>query len=62
MGKELKKYLDAMEARRVADMERLETRLVEKMRDIQTELLRGFASFSQAQTIRLRKVELAGGK
>jgi hypothetical protein len=46
MDSELKQYLEAMEAR-----------LVEKMRDMQTELLRGFASFSEAQTIRLRKVE-----
>ena len=35
----------------------LENRLVEKMRDMQTELLRGFESFSAGQTIRLRKVE-----
>jgi len=35
----------------------LENRLVEKMRDMQTELLRGFESFSVGQNIRLRKVE-----
>jgi hypothetical protein len=35
----------------------MENRLVEKMRDMQTELLRGFESFSTAQTIRLRKLE-----
>ncbi len=35
----------------------MEERLVEKMRDMQTELLRGFAAFSEGQTIRLRKVE-----
>ena len=34
-----------------------EERLTEAMRDMQTELLRGFAAFSQGQTIRLRKVE-----
>jgi hypothetical protein len=33
----------------------LETRLVEKMRDMQTELLRGFEAFSGGQTLRLRK-------
>lgn len=27
------------------------------MRDVQTELLRGFAAFSEGQTIRLRRVE-----
>lgn len=39
------------------DMGAMEDRLVEKMRDMQTELLRGFAAFSESQTIRLRKVE-----
>jgi hypothetical protein len=39
------------------DLIAMEDRLVEKMRDMQTELLRGFSSFSEAQTIRLRKVE-----
>ena len=39
------------------DLIAIENRLVEKMRDMQTELLRGFAAFSEAQTIRLRKVE-----
>jgi hypothetical protein len=37
--------------------ERLTDRLTEAMRDMQSELLRGFAAFSEAQTIRLRKVE-----
>jgi flagellar biosynthesis/type III secretory pathway protein FliH len=49
--------LGAMEARIDHRFEATENRLVEKMRDMQTELLRGFASFSEAQTIRLRKVE-----
>jgi len=31
--------------------------LVERMRDIQTELLRGFEAFAAGQVIRLRKVE-----
>ena len=34
-----------------------EERMTEKMRDMQTELLRGFAAFSESQTIRLRKTE-----
>ena len=34
-----------------------EARLIEKMRDMQTELLRGFEAFSSGQTIRLRKLE-----
>ena len=39
-------------------LEGLENRLVEKMRDMQTELLRAFAASSEGQTIRLRKVEV----
>jgi len=31
--------------------------IIEKMRDMQTELLKGFQAFSEGQTIRLRKVE-----
>ena len=31
--------------------------IIEKMRDMQTELLRGFEAFSTGQTLRLRKVE-----
>src|SRR5271163_2747877 len=65
MDNELKQYLEAMEARltrgtqtQLETMEaRLEARLTEAMRDMQTELLRGFAAFSQGQTIQLRKVE-----
>jgi hypothetical protein len=58
-------HLETMEARleaRLTETMRhtqteLEARLTETMRDMQTELLRGFAAFSQGQTIRLRKVE-----
>ena len=46
-----------LEGRLVELENSLEGRLVEKMRDMQTELLRGFAAFSEGQTIRLRKVE-----
>ena len=34
-----------------------ESRLVEVMRAMQTEILRGFAAFSESHSIRLRKVE-----
>jgi len=44
MDQELKQHLEAMESR-----------LTEKMRDMQTDLLRGFAAFSEGQNIRLRK-------
>jgi flagellar biosynthesis/type III secretory pathway protein FliH len=68
MDQEIKQHLEAMESRMEARMDRmsthfdekmwkLEERLTEKMRDMQTELLRGFAAFSEGQTIRLRKVE-----
>ena len=68
MDQEIKQHLEAMESRMESRMDRmsthfdekmgkLEERLTEKMRDMQTELLRGFAAFSEGQTIRLRKVE-----
>ncbi len=68
MDQELKQYLEAMESRIDGKFGAMESRmdakfvamedhLTEKMRDMQTELLRGFASFSESQTIRLRKVE-----
>ena len=62
--------LKAMESRIIthtdahvdARLEKLQTaiedRMTEKMRDMQTELLRGFSAFSENQTIRLRKVEV----
>ena len=46
MDQELQQHLQSMEER-----------LTERMRDMQTELLRGFSSFAAGQTIRLRKVE-----
>ena len=49
MDEELKTYLRSMGNRFVE----AESRLVEMMRDMQTELLRGFESFSAGQTIRL---------
>ena len=58
MDADLKQYLEAMEGRLNAKIEGLENGLIEKMRDMQTELLRGFAAFSEGQTIRLRKVEV----
>ena len=65
MDEELKQYLTAMEERLKAHVEThvdqrvdaAENRLVEKMRDMQSELLRGFRVFSGAQVIRLRKLE-----
>ena len=46
MDDELKRYLEAMEER-----------LTERMRDMQTETLRGFEAFSAGQVLRVRKVE-----
>jgi len=65
MDADLKQYLEAMEGRLnehvntrlKSGLGGLENTLVEKMRDMQTELLRGFAAFSEGQTFRLRKVE-----
>lgn len=50
MDADLKQYLEAMEGR-----------LEEKMRDMQSELLRVFAAFSEDRTFRLRKVEADQG-
>jgi hypothetical protein len=50
MDEDLKQHLEAME-KRIVDS------LTEHMRDMQTELLRGFEAFSTGQTIRLRKLE-----
>ena len=57
MDNELKAYLDTKFQEVRTDADTREERLIEKMRDMQTELLRGFESFSAGQTIRLRKVE-----
>lgn len=46
MDDELKQYLEGMEAR-----------LVERMRDMQAELLRGFAAHAAGMVLRVRKVE-----
>jgi flagellar biosynthesis/type III secretory pathway protein FliH len=46
-----------MEARFDAKLEALKNHLIEEMRAMQTEMLRGFASFAEVQTIRLRKLE-----
>lgn len=62
MDSDLKEYLEAMEGRLnehvTTKLEGLENGLAEALRDTQTELLRGFAAFSEGQTIRLRKVEV----
>jgi hypothetical protein len=39
------------------DLHDLRDQLIKAMRDMQSEILRGFAAFSEGQTIRLRKVE-----
>ncbi len=61
MDEALKQYLTAMEERlnqRIdLRVEANEHRIIEAMRTMQTELLRGFQAFSTGQTIRLRKVE-----
>jgi flagellar biosynthesis/type III secretory pathway protein FliH len=46
MDSELKQYLEAMESR-----------LTEKIRTMKMDLLRSFTSFSEAESLRLRKVE-----
>jgi len=50
---ELTARFDAIDAR----FQQLEERLLEAMRDMQTELLRGMAAHSAGMTLRMRKVE-----
>jgi hypothetical protein len=38
-------------------MNAMQERLIEHMRGMQTELLRGFAAFNESMTLRMRKVE-----
>jgi len=57
MESRMESRMDRMSTHFDEKMGKLEERLTEKMRDMQTELLRGFAAFSEGQTIRLRKVE-----
>ena len=42
----------------IGDLKGMEARLIETMRDMQTEILRGFAAYSGSQDIRLRKLEV----
>ncbi|SRR5260370_31162445 len=52
-----KKDLAELESRIDARFKGLESRLVEQIRDSQTELLRGFEKFQTANNIRMRKLE-----
>ena len=56
MDADLKQNLEAIEGRLNERFVGLENGLVEKMRDMQTELLRVFAAASEDETIRLRKM------
>ena|SRR5271165_4845778 len=69
MDLELKQYLDErfaqteahleahLEARLNEKLAETEAHLIEAMRNMQTELLRGFAAYSGSLTLRVRKVE-----
>src|ERR1700692_2433242 len=60
-GHRMMEMIETSEHRMIQTMREMQTateeRLTEAMRDMKRELLRGFAAFSQGQTIRLRKVE-----
>ena len=60
-GPATKKDLQDLETRLRGEMTAMETRIVdaltERIRDTQTELLRGFEKFQGANNIRLRKLE-----
>ncbi len=55
--KDLSDLEDRIDTRLSAHLSAMEARLVEKIRDSQTELLRGFEKFQTAQNIRMRKLE-----
>lgn len=57
MDPETKQYLESLETRLLDRIERRSEQIIEAMRDMQTELLRGFEAFSAGQALRLRKVE-----
>ena len=52
-----KKDLAELESRMDARFKGMEARLVEQIRDSQTELLRGFEKFQTGNNIRMRKLE-----
>jgi hypothetical protein len=58
MASGLRAEMGTMASELRAEMGEMASRLTEQLRDMQTELLRGFESFSAGQTIRLRKVEV----
>lgn len=47
-----------LEDRLKSTLNALEERLIERIRDAQTELLRGFERFQTAEIIRMRKIEV----
>ncbi len=51
-----KKDLEGLKVELRADMVRMEDRLIERMRDMQTELLRAFGSFQEVVNLRIRTV------
>lgn len=57
MDEELKQHLDAMEARLVEQMRELGDNLTEKMRDMQTELLKAFLPFREQVGLREAALE-----
>jgi hypothetical protein len=62
-GKQIatKTDLEQLEKRLTENIGHLEDRLIETMRDMQTELLRGFAAHAEAVVIRMRKIEADQG-
>ena len=52
-----KKDLEELKVELKAEMGGLEDRLLEKMRDMQTELLRAFVPFQESSSLRMRNLE-----
>ena len=59
LEKRMDTKLDALETGMDAKLTTLSDRLVEQMRDMQTELLRGFNAFAGANTARMDRLELS---
>ena len=53
--------MEAMDQKMDGMEQRIVDKLTEHMRDMQTELLRGFSDFSRSSDIRLRKIEADAG-
>ena len=57
LGSELRGEMGSLRAEMTSDMGHLEERLIEKMRDMQTEILRAFHPWARPVEVRLRSLD-----